>query len=278
MNMHQVLWFIDQLRRFHGRAFTRQCLRANFLSNPQVFGTAEREVARDWDQLVADHRPPNVLLVATREDVPERSGTATSAPGLAALLAAGRRILPGVGRGEVTATYAGLRAATEHADYQVAAYGRYVRVAGIRSTGLTASLGIAEHVAGLLEEAGLALRPRPAGERAVPRMPYLGEAGPRPYQEAARIAADYVRGRVVLVRHGQYIRVVDVEGGLGDVQAHPRPRRGVRLIVRAVESEHPRPRYTITFTAKAGTFAYRVVPDVLRDWALRRIMGLRLPD
>jgi len=51
MNMHQVLWFIDQLRRFHGRAFTRQCLRANFLSNPQVFGTAEREVARDWDQL-----------------------------------------------------------------------------------------------------------------------------------------------------------------------------------------------------------------------------------
>ena len=81
----------------------------------------------------------------------------------------------------MTATYAGLRAATEHSDYQVAAYGRYVRVAGIRSTGLTASLGIAEHVAGLLGEAGLPLKPRAGhGGAAAARMPYLGEAGRRP--------------------------------------------------------------------------------------------------
>ena len=35
----------------------------------------------------------------------------------------------------MTATYAGLRAATEHSDYQVGVHGRYARVAGIRSTG-----------------------------------------------------------------------------------------------------------------------------------------------
>ena len=35
------------------------------------------------------------------------------------------------------------------------------RLGGIRSTGLSASLGIAEHVAGQLGEAGLGLRPRP---------------------------------------------------------------------------------------------------------------------
>jgi glycerol-3-phosphate dehydrogenase len=138
----------------------------------------------------------NVLLGPTAEDVADRSDTSTSASGLAALLAAGQRILPGLEREEVTATYAGLRAATEHADYQVAAHGRYVRVAGIRSTGLTASLGLAEHVAGLLEEAGLALKPRPAGQRVPPRMPYLGEHGRRPYQVAELIAADPAYGEI----------------------------------------------------------------------------------
>jgi glycerol-3-phosphate dehydrogenase len=142
----------------------------------------------------------NVLLGPTAEDVLDRADRSTSAAGLSGLLADGRRILPGLDREEVTATYAGLRAATEHADYQLAAYGRYVRVAGIRSTGLTASLGIAEHVAGLLGEAGLPLKPRAGlGQGAgaePPRMPYLGETGTRPYQDAARIAADPAYGEI----------------------------------------------------------------------------------
>ncbi len=75
-------------------------------------------------------------------------------------------------------------------------HGRYARVAGIRSTGLTASLAIAEHVAGLLEEAGLALKPRTGDGPVRPRMPYLGEAGPRPYQLAERIAADPAYGEI----------------------------------------------------------------------------------
>ncbi len=152
--------------------------------------------ARTKGVLVAPTVFGNVLLGPTAEDVPDRSDTSTSAPGLSALLAAGRRILPGLEQEEVTATYAGLRAATEHSDYQVAAHGRYVRVAGIRSTGLTASLGIAEHVAGLLDEAGLALKPRPAGDRELPRMPYLGERGRRPYQDAERIGADPAYGAI----------------------------------------------------------------------------------
>jgi hypothetical protein len=53
MNMHEALWFIDQLTRFHGRAFTRTCLRGNFQSNRNIFGTGEHDVARDWDQLEA---------------------------------------------------------------------------------------------------------------------------------------------------------------------------------------------------------------------------------
>ena len=124
---------------------------------------------------------------------------ATTAAGLRSLLAAGRRILPGLAAEEVTSTYAGLRAATEHSDYQirVEAGRRYACAGGIRSTGLSASLGIAEHVAELLEEAGLALKPRPGFAASPPVMPYIGEAGVRPYQDAAAIAADPAYGQIV---------------------------------------------------------------------------------
>ena len=47
---------------------------------------------------------------------------------------------------EVTAVYVGLRAATEHADFQIAFEDGYACVGGIRSTGLSASMAIAEHV------------------------------------------------------------------------------------------------------------------------------------
>ena len=105
--------------------------------------------ARTKGVLVAPTVYGNVLLGPTAEDVADRGDTATTAAGLAALLDAGRRILPGLVAEEVTATYAGLRAATEHGDYQIRVdeRRRYACVGGIRSTGLSASLGIAEHVA-----------------------------------------------------------------------------------------------------------------------------------
>jgi glycerol-3-phosphate dehydrogenase len=155
--------------------------------------------ARTKGVLVAPTVYGNVLLGPTAQDVTDRSGVATTADGLRSLLAAGQRILPGLADEEVTATYAGLRAATEHADYQVYADAgrRYACAGGIRSTGLSASLGIAEHVAGLLDEAGLRLMPRPGPAPVPPAMPYIGEAGPRPYQDAALIAADPAYGEIV---------------------------------------------------------------------------------
>src|SRR5207253_4420447 len=56
---------------------------------------------------------------------------------------------------------------------------------------------IAEHVAGLLEEAGLVLKPRPGPSASPPVMPYIGEAGERPYLDAAAIAADPAYGQIV---------------------------------------------------------------------------------
>jgi glycerol-3-phosphate dehydrogenase len=148
--------------------------------------------------LVAPTVYGNILLGPTAQDIDDRGDTATTAEGLASLTAAGRRILPRLLDEEVTASYSGLRAATEHRDYQIRvdADRRYACAAGIRSTGLSASLGIAEHLVGLMCDAGLPLRPR-NGSVAPPLMPYIGQAGTRPYQNAGMIAADPEYGRIV---------------------------------------------------------------------------------
>jgi glycerol-3-phosphate dehydrogenase len=138
----------------------------------------------------------NVLLGPTAEDVRDKEDTATTEVGLASLMEKGRAILPELLQREVTATYAGLRAATEKGDYQIHldASQRYVCVGGIRSTGLSASLGIAEYVAELLEEAGLGAKRTRA---LVPiRMPHIG-SGRRPFADEAAIARDPDYGRIV---------------------------------------------------------------------------------
>jgi glycerol-3-phosphate dehydrogenase len=139
----------------------------------------------------------NVLLGPTAEELTDCGDTGTTAEGLAELLRHGERIMPALVREEVTAVYAGLRAATEHGDYQLRGHPElhYVCVGGIRSTGLTASMAIAEQVTGLLVEGGLGLR----GPRDLEpvSMPNLGEAGLRPYQRDDLIAADPEYGRIV---------------------------------------------------------------------------------
>lgn len=140
----------------------------------------------------------NVLLGPTAEDLTDRTDTGTSERGLEFLLDKGERLMPELLREEVTAAYAGLRAASDHADYLIEADGRrrYILVGGIRSTGLTSGMAVAEHVAGLAGDAGLALVARQDLPEP-PHMPNLGEAYLRPYQDAARIAADPAYGRVV---------------------------------------------------------------------------------
>ncbi len=140
----------------------------------------------------------NVMLGPTAEDLTDKDATGTSEAGFEFLLGKGRRLMPDLLDEEVTAAYAGLRAATEHADYviDVDASQRYVLVGGIRSTGLTAGMAIAEHVRGLLAEAGFTPRERD-DLPPPPQMPNLGEAGLRPYQDGDRIASDPAYGTVV---------------------------------------------------------------------------------
>ncbi|MFD7914504.1 FAD-dependent oxidoreductase [Streptomyces sp. NPDC059752] len=139
----------------------------------------------------------NVMLGPTAEDLDDKTDTGSTAEGIALLREKGRRILPALLEEEVTAVYAGLRAATGDDDYAIRAHPaqRYVTVGGIRSTGLTASMAIAAHVVELLADGGLPV----AGARELEpvRMPNLGEAFLRPYRDAELIARDPEYGRIV---------------------------------------------------------------------------------
>src|SRR5215211_7037781 len=105
----------------------------------------------------------NVLLGPTAEDIDDKTDRSTTAAGLEALMEAGSRVVPRLRQHEVTATYVGLRAATQHRDYQLVAHAdqRYVCAGGIRSTGVSASMAIAEWAAESLADAGLSLGSRP---------------------------------------------------------------------------------------------------------------------
>ncbi|MFE0516468.1 FAD-dependent oxidoreductase [Streptomyces sp. NPDC058964] len=171
--------------------------------------------------LVAPTVYGNVLLGPTAEDLDDKRATMSTAEGLALLREKGRRILPALLDEEVTAVYAGLRAATEHDDYRITAHPEqaYVTVGGIRSTGLTASLAIAAHVTGLLAGCGLDLGP--ARDLEPVRMPNLGEAFPRPCQRPELIAADPEYG--TLVCHCERV----TRGEIRDALAGPIPPRGL---------------------------------------------------
>ena len=148
--------------------------------------------------LVAPTVYGNVLLGPTADDVEDPFATATTEEGIARLFEAGAKIVPKLVGEEVTAMYAGLRAATQFQDYQIRAHEgeAYVCVGGIRSTGLTASMAIADYVAGLLRTEGLELKERFATP-ATPNMAPLGEQQRRRYLDAEAIERDPEYGRIV---------------------------------------------------------------------------------
>lgn len=114
-----------------------------------------------------------LLVGPTAEEQDSRTEAATDPATLRALMARGEQILPGLAGQRVVAAYAGLRPATEQKDYRIRldAPRGLLSIGGIRSTGLSAALGIAQHAAALLETAA-APATRPV---ATPRVPWLAE-------------------------------------------------------------------------------------------------------
>jgi glycerol-3-phosphate dehydrogenase len=101
---------------------------------------------------------------------------------LDALIRRAVRMLPALRDMPVTATYAGLRPASEEKAYRVhfAPERRYLRLGGIRSTGLTAALGLATHAAERLGEIGVG--GAPLADPLWPQVPNLAEHRPRAWQ------------------------------------------------------------------------------------------------
>jgi len=127
----------------------------------------------------------NLLLGPTAEEQADRNVARVDREMLEGLIKSGNAMLPGLCEHAVTATYAGLRPATQFKDYQIDAEAgkNWIGVNGIRSTGLTASLGIAAHVERLGSETypGLiAFKSGPVAEW--PVMPMLAEHEKRAYQ------------------------------------------------------------------------------------------------
>ncbi|WP_434638283.1 NAD(P)/FAD-dependent oxidoreductase [Klebsiella sp. I138] len=126
----------------------------------------------------------NIILGPTAEEQDDRERAEVDEHVMKELIEKGSRMLPSLTQYTVTATYAGLRPATEKKEYRIYDYPQdsWISVGGIRSTGLTAALGIASHVAGLYCANFSPLFPlNPPAELQWPRMPMLSEYESRDY-------------------------------------------------------------------------------------------------
>lgn len=100
-----------------------------------------------------------IMIGPTADSVDDLDDLATSSDGADRILAAARRLVPGISERDIIAQFAGLRAVLDSEDFLIGpteAHG-FVNVAGIQSPGLTAAPAIAVHVVGLLGDAGLDL-------------------------------------------------------------------------------------------------------------------------
>ena len=125
--------------------------------------------ARTKGVLVFPTLDGKVVAGPTAVDLEDKDDWSVRPEAAAEILPKAVRMHPPLEGAEPIAAYAGLRPAGRGVNYAIghsAACPGLVNVAAVRSTGLTASLGVAEHVAGLVAELGLALGdPAPLGRR-----------------------------------------------------------------------------------------------------------------
>jgi glycerol-3-phosphate dehydrogenase len=113
--------------------------------------------------LIAPAAHGNLLLGPTAEDSDDPEDWSTSALGLDMVRAGALRLVPTLDVGQTIAQYAGVRSVGSEGDYIIrpaTECARLLHVAGIRSTGLSASPAIGEYVVDLLHSQGLELPPR----------------------------------------------------------------------------------------------------------------------
>ena len=126
----------------------------------------------------------NVLVGPTAEEQEDRERATVETATLEGLLERGAEIVPALASVSVTAVYAGLRPASEKKHYRISTRPdrRAITLGGIRSTGLSAALGLAQHALRLHESFGTRFNP----PSSIPEvtMPNLTETCGRDWQRA----------------------------------------------------------------------------------------------
>jgi len=124
----------------------------------------------------------NLLVGPTAEEQDDRVHAGVESQTLQYLMDAAQARIPGLTGMPVTATYAGLRPASDKKEYRIRDLPErhWITVGGIRSTGLTAALGIARHIHRLYadRQSHAAL-----SNLQWPQLPSLAEHLPRDWQQ-----------------------------------------------------------------------------------------------
>ena len=121
----------------------------------------------------------NLMVGPTAEEQDDRDDASVDEATLNDLHAQAIKKLPALADIPVTATYAGIRPATERPEYRITqdTDRNWITLGGIRSTGLTSALGIARHVQELLTGQGAEFRK--IENPSIPYVPNLAEHLPR---------------------------------------------------------------------------------------------------
>jgi glycerol-3-phosphate dehydrogenase len=130
----------------------------------------------------------NLAIGPTAEDQDEREIATCDQETLRRLRFRAIAMVPALANIDVSATYAGLRPASEHKDYVIEAVKEknWITVGGIRSTGLTASLGIADYVCQLYDK-NFGSLPKKFSEQFWTPVSNLSEGRIRPYMKGGEI-------------------------------------------------------------------------------------------
>lgn len=165
----------------------------------------------------------NVLVGPTAEDIDDVEDWRVTTDGLAQLQRAAQAMLPSLLDHEVTTTYCGLRPGTERPEYRIIPRpdARWITVAGIRSTGLSGALGIAEYVAGLAFDGFVAAAPK--ADIVPVRVPCLLEGAPRPWT-----ASNNDPAFAEIICHCERV----TQGEIRDALASPLPPRSLKALKR----------------------------------------------
>lgn len=138
------------------------------------------------------------LLGPTAEDQEEKWDRSTTAEGMEAVLSGCEKLIPRAREYESVRQFAGVRAVCSEGDFIIrpsAANRRMVHAAGIRSTGLSASPGIAELAAQQLAAAGLVLEQKETYETEIPEL--FGDENEQEAGEIVCLCRSITRGEIV---------------------------------------------------------------------------------